>query len=45
VINFIYGLGGRAVEIENIQEVYQKLGKVAKTGNVTKIVNYLNLRE
>jgi len=45
VINFIYGLGGRAVEIENIQEVYQKLGKVAKTGNVTKIMNYLNLRE
>lgn len=45
VINFLYGLGGRAAELENIEEVYQKLQKIAQTGEVENLVNYLNLRE
>ena len=45
VLNFLYGLGGRAAEIENIEEVYQRLQTVAKDGKVDKMINYLNLRE
>jgi pyruvate ferredoxin oxidoreductase alpha subunit len=45
VLNFLYGLGGRAAEIENIEEVYQRLHRVAKDGKVDKMINYLNLRE
>ncbi len=45
VINFLYGLGGRPAEIENIQEVYQRLQQIAQTGKVDNLINYLNLRE
>jgi len=45
VLNFIYGLGGRAAEIENIEEVYARLQKVAQAGQVDQAINYLNLRE
>ena len=45
VLNFIYGLGGRAAEIENIVEVYDRLQAVAKAGKVDNLINYLNLRE
>ncbi len=45
VMDFIYGLGGRAAELENIEEVYHKLRQVAQTGKVDNLVNYLNLRE
>lgn len=45
VIDFIYGLGGRAAELENIEEVYHRLQKIAKTGKVDNLLNYLNLRE
>ena len=45
VLNFIYGLGGRAAEIENIEEVFTRLQKAAQTGKVDQAINYLNLRE
>jgi pyruvate ferredoxin oxidoreductase alpha subunit len=45
VLNFIYGLGGRAAEIENIEEVFERLQAVAGTGKVDNLINYLNLRE
>jgi pyruvate ferredoxin oxidoreductase alpha subunit len=45
VVNFIYGLGGRAAEIWNIESVYQKLQKIAAAEKVDQLVNYLNLRE
>ena len=45
VLNFIYGLGGRAAEIETIEEVYTRLQKTAQTGKVDQAINYLNLRE
>jgi len=45
VLNFIYGLGGRAAEIENIEEVFTRLQKAVQTGKVDQAINYLNLRE
>jgi pyruvate ferredoxin oxidoreductase alpha subunit len=45
VTSFIYGLGGRPAEIESIEEVYGHLQKVASTGKIDRLVNFLNLRE
>ena len=42
--NYIYGLGGRDVKMENIFEVFSDLEDISKTGKVTKVTNYLGLR-
>ncbi|MDI6640726.1 MAG: transketolase C-terminal domain-containing protein [Elusimicrobiota bacterium] len=43
-INYIYGLGGRDIDTEQIQSVYQELQEIVKTGKIKSIVNYLGVR-
>lgn len=45
VLNFIYGLGGRDVTMDNIQEAFYKLEESTKKGWEGELINYLNLRE
>ncbi len=45
VVNYIYGLGGRNIEIEQIKKVYKDLVQVKETGKVKNLVNYLGVRE
>jgi len=45
VINYVYGLGGRDVTTDNINEVYENLQQIAKTGNIEEVYNYLGVRE
>lgn len=45
VLNFIYGLGGRDVTMENISEAFSKLEESIKKGWKGELINYLNLRE
>ncbi len=45
VINYVYGLGGRDMRLEDIEKVYQDLEEITKTGNVGNFVRYLGLRE
>jgi pyruvate ferredoxin oxidoreductase alpha subunit len=45
VINYIYGLGGRDVKIDDIHVVYNNLQEIAKTGNAKEVYNYLGVRE
>ena len=45
VINYIYGLGGRDISIEQIKGVYRNLQKIADTGKVEKLVDCIGLRE
>ncbi len=45
VLNFIYGLGGRDVTMENIAEAFEKLESSTKKGWKGELINYLNLRE
>jgi len=45
VINYIYGLGGRDISIEQIKGVYRNLQKIADTGKVKKLVDCIGLRE
>ena len=45
VINYIYGLGGRDVKVEDIEEVFYRLIKISNSGDVGEIYNYLGVRE
>ncbi|MCL1992926.1 MAG: pyruvate ferredoxin oxidoreductase [Spirochaetes bacterium] len=45
MINFIYGLGGRDVTMDNFSHVYSELDKVVKTGDVGEHYRYLGVRE
>ena len=43
-VNYIYGLGGRDINTEQINAVYEDLEKVAKENKVKNLVNYLGVR-
>lgn len=45
VISYIYGLGGRDVRTIHIEEVYNNLLEIAKSGKVEKVYNYLGIEE
>ena len=45
IINFIYGLGGRDVQMDNISYVYDELKKIITTGEVGEVYRYLAIRE
>jgi len=45
MINYIYGLGGRDVKVDDIEVVYNELQAIAKTGKVKEVFNYLGVRE
>ncbi len=45
MVNYIYGLGGRDITIEDIEKVYSRLGETLKQKKVETLVNYLGVRE
>ena len=45
VVNFIYGLGGRDVRVENIEEVYNELEKIDKSNELGEEYRYLSVRD
>jgi pyruvate ferredoxin oxidoreductase alpha subunit len=45
IVNYVYGLGGRDIQVEHFKEVAGKLEKIAETGKIEEIYGYLNLRE
>lgn len=45
IVNYVYGLGGRDIQIEHFKDVAKKLVRVAETGKVEEIYGYINLRE
>lgn len=45
MLNFIYGLGGRDVGIEDIEEVFRQCQEVAQEGKVKEFYRYLGVRE
>ncbi|OQA90847.1 MAG: Pyruvate synthase subunit PorA [Elusimicrobia bacterium ADurb.Bin231] len=44
-VNYIYGLGGRDIGIENIEYVFKELLKISEGKYAANIVNYLGVRE
>ncbi len=45
IVNYVYGLGGRDIQIEHFKDVAKKLARIAETGKVEEIYGYINLRE
>jgi pyruvate ferredoxin oxidoreductase alpha subunit len=45
VVNYIYGLGGRDTNPDQIRKIYQDLRKIAQTKRVDGVVRYVGLRE
>lgn len=45
VTNYIYGLGGRDINTEQIKSVFEDLFKIAKTKRTEKLINYIGVRE
>ncbi len=45
VVNFIYGLGGRDVKADDIEQVYNELLSIQKSGKVGETYRYLGVRE
>jgi pyruvate ferredoxin oxidoreductase alpha subunit len=45
IVNFIYGLGGRDVRVDDIASVYEQLAEIVKTGNPGEIYRHLGVRE
>jgi len=45
IVNYIYGLGGRDLRLEEIESVYNDLEKIIQTGKVDSLVKYLGIRE
>ena len=45
MINYVYGIGGRDIKLEDIEKVYYRLEKIAKKGKVDKVFDYLSVRE
>jgi pyruvate ferredoxin oxidoreductase alpha subunit len=45
VVNYVYGLGGRDLRLEDVEQIYNDLGDIIKTGKVDNFVRYLGLRE
>jgi len=44
VINYVYGLGGRDLRLEDVESVYNDLGDIVKVGKTDNFVRYLGLR-
>lgn len=45
IVNYVFGLGGRDIQVEHFNEVANKLVKIAETGKVEEVYGYINLRE
>lgn len=44
-VNYIYGLGGRDVKANDIEEIYRNLIKIAKDGKADQTTYYLGVRD
>lgn len=44
-VNYVYGLGGRDVRVEDMENVYAELEEIAKTGDAGEGYRYMGLRE
>jgi len=45
IVNYVYGLGGRDINVEDIEKVYTDLKNIIKKKKVETLVNYLGVRE
>lgn len=44
-VNYFYGLGGRDITVEDFEQVYEKLERIAEEHKVTDMYDYIGLRK
>lgn len=44
-VNYIYGLGGRDIRVEDFEDIYSRLETIAETGRITDQFEYIGLRK
>lgn len=44
-VNYIYGLGGRDIRVEDFIDIYSRLQTIAETGTITDQYDYIGLRK
>ena len=45
MVNYIYGLGGKPIDLQHVDMVFNDLQKIVETGKIEKRIGYINLRE
>ena len=45
LVNYVYGLGGRDIGLNQLRSIFSDLLEIMRTGKVTHLVNYLGVRE
>jgi pyruvate ferredoxin oxidoreductase alpha subunit len=45
ILNYIYGLGGRDTPPQLIDNIYQSMNEIEKTGQIEKNITFIGLRE
>jgi pyruvate ferredoxin oxidoreductase alpha subunit len=45
MMNKIYGLGGRDLGLDDVRKVFAETIKLAESGKVTKLYEYITVRE
>lgn len=45
VVNYIYGLGGRDIFIDDFMKVFNNLEKIAESGKIEQLSSYLSVRD
>ena len=45
VVGYVFGLGGRDLSMDMVGSVYERLQKIAQTGEVGPVLSYLGLRD
>lgn len=45
IINYIYGLGGKTIDMEHLDQVFVEMNEFITTGKAPRRIGYLNLRE
>jgi pyruvate/2-oxoacid:ferredoxin oxidoreductase alpha subunit len=45
VVDYIFGLGGRDTTPDQIESVFRDLLRIAETGEIERLVNWLGVRE
>ena len=45
MVNFIYGLGGRDLSLDDAKGMFRALAEVATSGRCEPLVRYIGLRE
>lgn len=44
LVNYFYGLGGRDITVEDFEQVYERLKKIAETHEIPDMYDYIGLR-